>query len=52
MTAPLITAPLAEAVGLGPVMSLASVSFLLAAWIWFVLPETAGRSVNGLRVPV
>jgi MFS family permease len=43
MTAPLITAPLAEAVGLGPVMSLASVSFLVAAGIWFVLPETVGR---------
>lgn len=42
MTAPLITAPLAEAVGLGPVMALASVSFLLAAWIWRVLPETVG----------
>lgn len=43
MTAPLITAPLAEAVGLAPVMALASVSFLLAAGIWFVLPETVRR---------
>ncbi|PLK22475.1 hypothetical protein C0V72_14755 [Porphyrobacter sp. TH134] len=43
MTAPLITAPLAEAVGLAPVMALASVSFLMAAGIWSVLPETAGR---------
>ncbi len=40
MTAPLITAPLAEAYGLAPVMSLASVSFLAAAAIWFSLPET------------
>jgi MFS family permease len=43
MTAPLITAPLAEAVGLAPVMALASVSFLLAAVIWLILPETGGR---------
>lgn len=48
MTAPLITAPLAEAVGLGPVMALASVSFLLAAWIWRVLPETAGTKPAAL----
>jgi MFS family permease len=40
MTAPLITAPLAEAFGLPPVMSLASVSFVAAAAIWFSLPET------------
>ena len=40
MTAPLITAPLAERFGLAPVMSLASVSFLAAAAIWFSLPET------------
>ena len=40
MTAPLITAPLAGAYGLAPVMSLASVSFLAAAAIWFSLPET------------
>ena len=51
MTAPLITAPLAEAVGLAPVMSLASVSFLLAAVIWFILPETAGRSVDDRKAP-
>ena len=51
MTAPLITAPLAEAVGLGPVMSLASVSFLLAAWIWLVLPETVGKSGDDLKSP-
>jgi MFS family permease len=45
MTAPLITAPLAEAFGLAPVMSMASVSFLAAAAIWFSLPETvAGKS--------
>ncbi len=44
MTAPLITAPLAEAYGLAPVMSLASVSFLGAAAIWFSLPETVKRS--------
>ncbi len=40
MTAPLITAPMAEAFGRAPVMSLASVSFLGAALIWFSLPET------------
>jgi MFS family permease len=40
MTAPLITAPMAEAFGLAPVMSMASVSFLLAAGIWLSLPET------------
>ena len=43
MTAPLITAPLAEHFGLAPVMSLASVSFLAAAAIWFSLPETVAR---------
>ena len=43
MTAPLITAPLAEKFGLAPVMSLASVSFLAAAAIWFSLPETVAR---------
>ena len=43
MTAPLITAPLAEAFGRAPVMSLASVSFLAAAFIWFRLPETVMR---------
>ena len=40
MTAPLITAPLAEAFGLAPVMCLASVSFVAAAMIWLSLPET------------
>ena len=44
MTAPLITAPLAEAFGLAPVMSLASVSFLGAAAIWLCLPETLKRT--------
>lgn len=43
MTAPLITAPLAEQFGLAPVMSLASVSFLAAAVIWFSLPETVAK---------
>ena len=43
MTAPLITAPLAEAFGRAPVMSLASLSFLAAALIWFRLPETVIR---------
>lgn len=43
MTAPLITAPLAEAFGRAPVMSLASVSFLAAALIWFRMPETVSR---------
>jgi MFS family permease len=43
MTAPLITAPLAEAFGRAPVMSLASLSFLAAALIWFRMPETVIR---------
>ena len=43
MTAPLITAPLAEHFGLAPVMCLASISFLGAAAIWFKLPETVVR---------
>ena len=43
MTAPLITAPLAEHFGLAPVMCLASISFLAAAAIWFNLPETVAR---------
>ena len=43
MTAPLITAPLAEAFGRAPVMSLASIGFLAAAFIWFRLPETVMR---------
>jgi MFS family permease len=46
MTAPLITAPLADSFGRAPVMSLASVSFLLAAAIWFRMPETVGRKIN------
>lgn len=40
MVAPLVTAPLAEAFGLGPVMVIASGCFLLAALIWRTLPET------------
>jgi MFS family permease len=44
MTAPLITAPLAENFGRAPVMSLASISFLAAAAIWFSLPETVNRT--------
>ncbi len=43
MTAPLITAPLAEAFGLAPVMCLASISFVAAALIWLSLPETLVR---------
>jgi MFS family permease len=46
MTAPLITAPLAENFGRAPVMSLASVAFLAAAFIWFRMPETVGRKTN------
>jgi MFS family permease len=45
MTAPLITAPLAENFGRAPVMSLASISFLAAAIIWFRMPETVARRV-------
>jgi MFS family permease len=44
MTAPLITAPLAEAFGLAPVMCLASLSFVAAAMIWRSLPETLHRA--------
>ena len=40
MAAPLITAPLADNFGRAPVMSLASISFLAAAFIWLRLPET------------
>jgi MFS family permease len=43
MTAPLITAPLADSFGRAPVMSLASISFLAAAIIWFRMPETVAR---------
>ncbi len=43
MTAPLITAPLADAFGRAPVMSLASISFLAAAIIWLRMPETVVR---------
>jgi MFS family permease len=46
MTAPLITAPLAESFGRAPVMSLASISFLAAALIWFRMPETVVRKAN------
>ena len=46
MTAPLITAPLAEKFGLAPVMSLASVSFLAAAAVWLSLPETIATSAK------
>jgi MFS family permease len=46
MTAPLITAPLAESFGRAPVMSLASISFLIAAFIWFRMPETVVRKTN------
>lgn len=47
MTAPLITAPLAEAFGLAPVMCLASISFVAAAAIWLSLPETMRRRKLG-----
>jgi MFS family permease len=43
MMAPLITAPMAEAFGREPVMSMASVAFLAAALIWFSLPETVEK---------
>jgi MFS family permease len=46
MTAPLITAPLAESFGRAPVMSLSSISFLAAAFIWFRMPETVGHKIN------
>jgi MFS family permease len=46
MTAPLITAPLAESFGRAPVMSLASISFLVAAFIWFRMPETVVRKTS------
>ncbi len=44
MTAPIVTAPLAEAFGLAPIMCLASVSFVAAAMIWLSLPETLRRA--------
>ena len=43
MTAPLITAPLAEIFGLAPVMCLAAVAFVAAAAVWRSLPETMSR---------
>jgi MFS family permease len=43
MTAPLITAPLAEIFGLAPVMCLAAVAFVAAAAVWRSLPETISR---------
>ena len=46
MTAPVVTAWLAASFGRAPVMSLASVAFLLAAVIWFRMPETIGRKIN------
>jgi MFS family permease len=47
MTAPLITAPLAEHFGRAPVMSMASISFLAAAAIWLSLPETVNKASRG-----
>jgi MFS family permease len=46
MTAPLITAPLAETFGRAPVMSLASISFLAAAIIWLRMPETVVKRLQ------
>ena len=43
MTAPLITAPLAEQVGLAPVMALGAVAFIVAGLVWRSLPETVRR---------
>jgi MFS family permease len=43
MTAPLITAPLAEVFGLAPVMTLGAVAFVAAAGVWWSLPETLRR---------
>lgn len=40
MTAPLITAPLAERVGLAPTMALGAVAFIVAGLVWRSLPET------------
>ena len=50
MTAPLITAPLAEAFGRAPVMSLASISFLAAAVIWLRMPETVAKRLRPAAV--
>lgn len=43
MIAPLITASLAEAFGLAPVMCIASISFIAAAMVWLSLPETVKK---------
>ena len=45
-TAPLITAQIAGKLGLGAAMATAAVSFLLAAMIWFSLPETVRPQVS------
>ena len=50
MTAPLITAPLAEVFGRAPVMSLASISFLAAAAIWLRMPETVAKRLRPAAV--
>ena len=50
MTAPLITAPLADAFGRAPVMSLASISFLAAAVIWLRMPETVAKRLRPAAV--
>ncbi len=48
MMAPLVTAPMADAFGRAPVMSMASVAFLAAALIWFSLPETVERRARAV----
>lgn len=45
-TAPLITAQIAGRLGLGGAMATAAVSFLLAAMVWFSLPETVSPRVS------
>ncbi len=49
MTAPIITAALVPHLGMAPVMLMGSAAFLLAAAIWFSLPETIQRTKMGLK---
>ena len=50
MMAPLVTAPMADAFGRAPVMSMASVAFLAAALIWFSLPETVAKRAEATKI--
>jgi MFS family permease len=46
MLAPLVTGELAKVYPLTNIMAVASLAFVAAAFIWFRMPETAGRKIN------